>query len=113
MEIPTSIQALFSQSPALALALFIWYYSNRDILRLLQERRDIIEALRVERKEWLDTLRIMLADYRNDSRASLEAKVAIQAELHALRGKMTDLILKVEMLLMRAGKDDQRSGSDD
>ena len=111
MEIPTTLQALFAQSPAVALALLIWWYSNRDILRLLQERRDMIEAIRAERDEWLEALRQVVADYKTDTRLSIEARVSVQAELHALRSKMTELILKVELLLMRV--DGQKPGKHD
>lgn len=114
-QIPNSIQSIFLQSPALALALFIWYYSNRDILRILQERREMIEALRLERKEWLATLQQVMADYRVDSRSLLTASEGVKAEMHALRGKMTELILKVEIVLMRAEKDEdnKKSGGHD
>lgn len=112
-EIPTTLQALFAQSPAVALALLIWWYGNRDILRLLQERREIIEALRTERKEWMDALRQVLADYRADSRASVETKANLAAELHSLKNKMTDLVLKVEMLLMRVDGDKRKTDGND
>lgn len=113
MEIPTTLQALFAQSPAVALALLIWWYGNRDILRLLQERREIIEALRVERKEWMDALRQVLADYRTDSRASVETKANLAAELHSLKGKVTELLLKVELSLMRVDENERKPGKND
>jgi len=96
------LQLISEQTPAVALAITIWYFSNRDILRFLQERREMIEALRLERQEWTATLRQVTTQYEERMRTSTEARVAQTAELHALKSRMTELILKVEALLMMA-----------
>lgn len=97
------LQLISEQTPAVALAIVIWYFSNRDILRFLQERREMIEALRLERKEWIETIRQVTTHYEERMASATEARVAQASELHALKGKITELILKVEALLMRHG----------
>lgn len=112
MDFTTAFQALLGQSPALALAFFIWYMSNKDLLRLLQERREMLDALRVDAKELQETLKQVAGDYRAELRAASESKVAVQGELHALRNKIAELILKVEAVLMRLSGD-KTKGRDD
>lgn len=111
MDFQTAFQALLGQSPALALAFFIWYMSNKDLLRLLQERREMLDAMRLDAKETQETLKQVAADYKAELRASSESKVAVQSEIHALRGKMTELILKVEAVLLRIAND-KKGGND-
>jgi hypothetical protein len=93
VELQTLLQSLFVQSPAAALALLIWYFSNKEFLRLLEERREMIQALQQITRQ-----------YDEMQRLATEARVTTNAEIHALRGKITELILKVEMLLMRVEK---------
>lgn len=106
------LQLISGQTPAVALAIVIWYFSNRDILRFLQERREMIEALRLERQEWLTAMRQITTQYEERTQAATETRVANTAELHALKSRMTELILKVEALLMIA-KSSRGEGSND
>lgn len=112
VDVPQALQLLFTQSPALALALFIWYYTNKDMLRLLQERREDAEAIKAERKQWIDDLRAsdkaMMDDLRRvtdqymaELKLAYETRTAVRAEMNEVKEKMTDLIHKVEMVLMR------------
>lgn len=101
------LQLISEQTPAVALAITIWFFSNRDTLRFLQERREMIEALRLERKEWNDELRLITDRYDMRQREATESKMLIQAEMHTLKGQITTLILKVEAWMAR---DDRRGG---
>jgi hypothetical protein len=84
------LQLISEQTPAVALAITIWFFSNREILRLLQERREIIEALRLERQEWTKTLEHITERYDSRQREATEAKMTMAAEMHALRGKIME-----------------------
>lgn len=64
----------------------------------------MIEALRLERKEWVETIRQVTTQYEERIYASTEARMAHSAELHAMKNKIQELILKVEALLMRADR---------
>jgi hypothetical protein len=86
------LQLISEQTPAVALAITIWFFSNREILRFLQERREMIEALRQERLEWNEALRQITERYDNRQREATEAKMTVAAEMHALRGKLTEWI---------------------
>lgn len=87
------VQLISEQTPAVALAITIWFFSNREILRLLQERREIIEALRLERKEWNDALQKITERYDNRQREATEAKMNMASEMHALKNKVTEWML--------------------
>ena len=87
------LQLLSEQTPAVALAITIWFFSNREILRLLQERREIIEALRLERREQSEALQKIAERYDNRQREATEAKMTIAAEMHALKNKLTEWML--------------------
>jgi hypothetical protein len=100
VQIETLLQSLFVQSPAAALALLIWYYSNRDLLRFMQERREMIDALHQ-----------ITSKYDAMQQQATEARVITNAEMHALRGKIQELIHKVEILLMRVEKQAGASGN--
>lgn len=107
------LQLISEQTPAVALAITIWWFSNRDILRLLQERREMIEALRIERKEWVEAIRLVTIQYEERIHASTESRMAQSAELHTLKNKIQELILKVEAVLMWTDKRAGTGGSDD
>lgn len=87
------LQLISEQTPAVALAITIWFFSNREILRLLQERREIIEALRLERKEWNEALRLITERYDTRQREAIESKMNMASEMHALRSKLTEWML--------------------
>ncbi len=72
----------------------------------------MIDALRIERKEWTSEMREVADNYRDEMRTASEAKVVLQSEMHALRNKVQELILKVESLLMRSGGDKPKDGHD-
>lgn len=124
MTIPPELQLLFSQSPALALAFLIWYYSNKELLRLLEERREMIEEVAADRKEIIDTIRSeraetrdemtqLLTSYRDELRLSTEAQVGLKSEIHALRNRLQVVITKVDTILLKLGLPNTKESSDE
>ena len=107
------LQLISEQTPAVALAITIWFFSNRDTLRFLQERREMIEALRLERKEWNEELRLITERYDARQREATESKMLIQAEMHSLKGQITALILKIEAWLLNESRRGKQTGGND
>ena len=87
------IELISEQTPAVALCIVILFYYNRDSLRYLEERREMIETLRNERREWIEATRVLNQQYNDLLRTSVEAMSKMAAEMHALRGKLTEWML--------------------
>lgn len=120
MDFPQLFQAFFSQSPALGLALVIWYFMNRDLLRLLQERREDVDALRAERAQWIADLRQVeddsrseahrvLDQYSQEMKLAYESRTTMLSQLAELKAKMQELISKVEQVLLHLAAPSGRS----
>lgn len=100
------INLLTGQPAAVALAILALYWLNRNTLEFAREKREIIEIIRLERKEWLDEARETRRELLDMQRASIEAEKAASHELHTLRGAITTIGLNVQQLL---GRDERQT----
>ena len=87
------VQLISEQTPAVALAIIVLWFYNRLTLDFLRERKEMLEALRAERKEWMDDERQRNHQLLDAYRAAIEAISSMRAEMHALKGKITEFML--------------------
>lgn len=95
------ITLLTGQPAAVALAILAMYWLNRNTLEFAREKREIIEIVRAERKEWLDEARAVRDKLLDMQRSSIEADKEVDNEIHNLRGAIATVSLNVEQLLER------------
>lgn len=86
------VQLISEQTPAVALAIIVLWFYNRLTLDYLRERKDFLETLRTERREWLDGERQRNQQLLDAYRAAIEAIAAMRAEMHALRNKVQEFM---------------------
>lgn len=98
------INLLTGQPAAVALAILALYWLNRNTLDFAREKREFIEIIRLERKEWLDEAREVRRELLDMQRASIEADKEVDHELHTLRDAITAVGLNVSQLLERVGR---------
>jgi vacuolar-type H+-ATPase subunit E/Vma4 len=70
------------------------YFYNRLVLDFLRERKEMVEQVRLERKEWVDTLRENNRQYNELLRLAVEAMTYTKSEMHALKSKLTEAMLR-------------------
>jgi hypothetical protein len=105
------INLLTGQPAAVALAILALYWLNRNTLEFVREKRELIEIIRSERKEWLDEAREVRRELLDIQRASIEAEKAMGHELHTLRSAVTAIGLNVQRLLERVAPHAPGAGS--
>lgn len=103
------INLLTGQPAAVALAILALYWLNRNTLEFAREKREIIEIIRLERKEWLEEARDVRRELLDMQRASVEADKEVDHELHTLRDAITAISLNVSQLLEKVGRSAQSS----
>lgn len=99
MEWLTSLGSM--SPPAIAVALSIYFY-NLMAQKYLDERKEMLQTLLAERKEEHEKLERLLDRYDNRVIAITDELARSRAEDHALRGKMQELLTRVE-IWMRGG----------
>ena len=94
---------LLRQLPAALIPFAIVFYFYQQLsIRVLQERKELAEAIKAERKEWLEERKIMLErQFSLDERMVTELSNT-RGENHAGRGRLTEFILKVDGFITRA-----------
>lgn len=102
MEIWTAIGNL---SPGVAVGVLCLYLYNTMAVRYLEERKEMVQQVLAEREEWNDKLERLLDRYDTRLQSAIEAIAKINAEMHALRGKMQEFMTGTENKLRGSGDD--------
>lgn len=84
---------LSNLSPGVAVGAVIAYFNNIMTLKYLDERKEMIEAMAVERREWTTELQRLADRYDARLAQAVEAIADMKSQMHALRGKLTELML--------------------
>lgn len=87
------VQLISEQATSVSLALVVMWFYNKLVADFLTERKEMIEAIRAERKEWLATSEKYLGELFVLGRHNTDALTAMRAEVHALKNKLTELML--------------------
>ena len=89
------ILALLSeQVTPISLAIVIMWFYNKLVIDFLSERKEMIEALRTERKEWLAQNDRYLLQLFDTSSKNVEALQTVRNEVHSLRSTITEVMLR-------------------
>jgi hypothetical protein len=83
-------------SPGVAVGVLCLYLYNTMALRYLEERKEMLQNMMVERKEWNESLRLLNTEYRDLQRLVIEAMTSTRGEMHALRNKLTEFMVSIE-----------------
>lgn len=102
MEIWTAIGNL---SPGVAVGVLCLYLYNTMAVRYLDERKEMVQQVLAEREEWNERLERLLDRYDTRLQSAVEATSKIGAEMHALRGKLTEFMTGLENKSRGAGND--------
>lgn len=102
------INLLTGQPAAVALAILAMYWLNKNTLDFAREKRELLEIIRAERKEWQDTSREDRREVIDISRASIETDKDVKHELHALRQPLTDIRLDIQWIKAKLGGETPR-----
>lgn len=102
------ISLLTGQPAAVALAILAVYWLNRNTLEFAREKREIIELLRAERKEWQEQSREERRELMDIQRASVEAEKQVAHELHALRNQLAPTLPLLQQLMAKFGGETPR-----
>jgi hypothetical protein len=73
--------------------------------KYLEERKEMINQVIAERKEWNARLESLLDRYDARIQAAITAMEKMTAESHALRNKLTEFLLSLETRLRGSGND--------
>jgi hypothetical protein len=71
----------------------MWFY-NKLVIDFLSERKEMIEALRAERKEWLTQSSVYLGQLFETHRSNAQALTEVRGEMHNLRNKIHELLIE-------------------
>lgn len=87
------ILALLSeQTVSVALALSIMWFYNKLVTDTLTDRRELIESIRSDRKEWLDESDVYIKTLFDISNRNTQTMTELRMELHALKGEIQKFI---------------------
>lgn len=89
---------------ALIPVVLVIYYSNQNTLKWMAERKEIAEAVLAERKEWLAERRDILERQFNLGERLATEMAATRSENHAMRGKLTEFMVRLENFMARLEK---------
>jgi len=98
---------LSEQTVSVSLAIAVLWFYNKLVVDYLDERKQILEILRLERKEWLEKEQNFLDKLFKLNAESTAAIIDNKAEIQALRGKINEFMLKEE--LKKGTEDDNKS----
>lgn len=87
------LNVISEQTTSVALAVVIMWFYNKLVLDFLAERKEMIDALRTERKEWIMKSDLYLNQLFEINRQSVEGLSLVRSEMHALKGRVTELLL--------------------
>lgn len=96
---------LSNLSPGVAVGAVIAYFNNIMTLKYLDERKEMIEAMAAERREWTTELQRLTDRYDARLAAVIEAVADMKIQLHALRGKLTEFMLTGKVSGGQGGND--------
>lgn len=102
------ISLLTGQPAAVALAILAVYWLNRNTLEFAREKRELLEIIRAERKEWIDQAREDRRELLEIQRSSIEADKTVAHELHTLRQPLTSIGLDIQWLKAKLGGETPR-----
>lgn len=90
------------------------YLYNTMALRYLEERKEMIQNIVAERKEWNESMRLLNSQYMDLQRLMIESITKMGGEMHALRNKLTEFMTALDVQMrsidgrLRGGGNDQR-----
>lgn len=87
------VQLVSEQATSVSLAIVIMWFYNKLVQDILIERKEMIEEIKAERKEWLAQTDRYLNQLFDVTFKSTDTMAKIGAEVHALRGKLTEFML--------------------
>lgn len=88
------LEVISEKTTAIALALTVMYFYNKLVSDVLLERKELLEILRNERKEWLETSHSHMETLFTLVQGNVESMVGFRSEIHALRNRLTEIYLK-------------------
>ena len=96
---------LSNLSPGVAVGAVIAYFNNIMTLKYLDERKEMIEAMAVERREWTAELQRLADRYDTRLEQAVEVIADMKSQMHALRGKLTEFMLTGKISGGQGGND--------
>lgn len=87
------ISLISDQVTPVSLAIVIMWFYNKLVIDFLGERKEMIDSLRAERKEWIAQSDRNLAQMFETNNKYSESFVTVKNEIHTLHVKINDLVL--------------------
>lgn len=89
------LSVISEQTTAIALALTIMWFYNKLVQDILLERKEWRDSIVAERKEWQSKSDTYINQLFEMNRQTIEAMTTNRMEMHALKNKITELLLSV------------------
>lgn len=93
-------QVLGNLSPGVAVGVLCLYFYNQLTLKYLDERKEMLQQMVAERKEWNEALEKLLDRYDTRLQAAVDMAAKMGAEMHALRGRVQEFLTTLETRLL-------------
>lgn len=81
----------------MAVGVLCLYLYNTMALRYLEERKEMIQNIVAERKEWNESMRLLNSQYMDLQRLMIESVTKMGGEMHALRNKLTEFMMALDV----------------
>jgi len=91
------ISLITDKTASIALAVVVMYYYNQLVTDVMKERKEMIESLRNDRREWLTAADGYLQQTFLLIRTSSESLSAVSSQLNALKGEIAKYFLDKEI----------------
>lgn len=87
------LEIISEKTTAIALAIVVMYFYNKLVSDVLVERKNIIEALRIERQEWIKTSSHHIETLFEMNRTMAQTAAEGIAAIHMLRNDIARVVL--------------------
>ena len=88
------LSVISEQTTSIALAIVVMWFYNKLVIDFLSERKEMIEALRTERKEWLAQADRYLVQLFEVNRIGAQSLTEVRSEIHQLRNRLQELLVE-------------------
>lgn len=111
------LEQILSNLPVVLIPIaLVVYYTNQNNIKWMAERKELIEALMLERKQLIDWQSATIAQLfqQQERRHEIQERMslaieAVKTELHHLRGKIQEVMGRYELIATpKRGKDDDK-----
>lgn len=112
------LEQILPNLPAVLIPIvLVVYYTNQNNAKWMQERKEIIEALAAERKQWDEWQRATIERFfaQQEARFAVQERIAValeglKTELHNTRNRIQELLNRYEST---GSPKEPRGGADD